>query len=248
MNLRCARRTFFWTVIFAMMLFGAAGIPLTAQEGTESGVTGESEDEGRPYDDDYPYEDDSASEGEEGDENSDLPALPIWYDAPMTGYTRGDKTFNINLGVLLPLFFTSASGKSLDNNINLGGTGSLGYNYFLNSHVFVGGILQGSFSQTVGKNFLYLIPIGFTAGYQFILSRFEFPLSVTVGGMTEQYLTFNGYWLFLKPQASGFFRFNSDWSFGLNVAWWIVPQWTNTPEKDATGNFLEITLAARYHF
>jgi hypothetical protein len=244
MKVRGTRGTFFWTMIFSAVLFVAGVFPASAQDGTD--VTGDSDDGEYQYDD--PYEDDYPDEGGEGDENAGLPALPAWDGMPLTGYTRGDKTFNISLGILPPLFFTSASGKTLDNNVMLGGMGSLAYNYFFNSRMFVGGVLHGSFSQTLGKNFLYLIPIGGTIGWQYLLSRFEFPLSVTIGGMTVQYLTFNGYWFFIKPQASGFFRFNSDWSFGLNVAWWLIPQQTNTPEKDATGNFLEITLAARYHF
>jgi hypothetical protein len=182
------------------------------------------------------------------DENAGIPIMSDWGGMPLSGYTRGDQTFNISLGILLPLFFTSASGNVLENKLSIGGIGSLAYNYFLNSHIFLGGILAGSFSQTLGKNFLYMIPIAFTAGYQFIVNRFEFPLSLTVGGITEQYLTYNGYWLFIKPQASGFFRFNNEWSFGINAAWWLAPQWTNTPEKNAVGNFMEITFSARYHF
>ncbi|MDR2659118.1 MAG: hypothetical protein LBC27_03915 [Spirochaetaceae bacterium] len=189
-----------------------------------------------------------SEEDEDEDTNAELPITSNWDGLPLSNYTRGDQTFNISLGILLPLFFTSNSGKTLENKIALGGTGSLAYTYYLNSRFFLGGVLSGSFSQTLGKNFLYLIPIGFTAGYQITMGRFEFPFSLTIGGMTEQYLTYNGYWLFIKPQASGFFRFNSDWSFGLNAAWWVAPQWTNTPEKDAVGNFMEITLSARYHF
>ncbi|MDR0383136.1 MAG: hypothetical protein LBH50_04035 [Spirochaetaceae bacterium] len=262
MNGRVARR-----IILAAALFGAAVFPLAAQDedapgnietpGNDSPY--ESEDGSRYENDgDDPYEngsdgqyeddDDNMYEGEDGDGNATLPTLPAWDGVPLTGYTRGDQTFNISLGILVPLFFVSSSGRTLDNNLHLGGTGSLSYNYFLNSRIYIGGSLQGSFSQTLGKNFLYMIPIGATLGYQFVFRRFEFPLSVTVGGVTVQYLTYNGYWFFLKPQASGFFRFNSDWSFGLNLAWWFTPQSTNTPEKNATGHFFEVTLSARYHF
>jgi hypothetical protein len=258
MNAPVARGVFFWTLIFIAAFFTVAAFPLAAQDEADGGVTGDADSgyqqedgDGYPpeYDNGYPYEDDGSYpyDDGEGDENADLPALPVWDGIPFSGYTRGDKTFNISLGILPSLFFTS-SGKTLDNHIKLGGAGSLSYNYFLNSRMFIGGVLQGSFSQTLGKNFLYMIPIGATFGYQFVLRRFEFPLSVTVGGVTVQYLTFNGYWLFIKPQASGFFRFNSDWSFGLNIAWWFAPQWTKVPEKNASGHFLEVTLSARYHF
>jgi hypothetical protein len=236
MSERFARVIFLGTITFAAAVF-----PLAAQDG-DSEVE---EIDGI----EAPEEEDGYWDDEEEDGNAGLPTTPDWNFMPASSYTRGDQTFNISMGVILPLFFTSTSGEALVNNVYTGGTGSLSYNYFLNSRMFLGGILQGSFSQTLGKNFLYLIPIGVTFGYQFVLRRFEFPLSITAGGMTQQYLTYNGYWLFLKPEASGFFRFSSDWSFGINLAWWLVPQWnTNIPEKDATGNFLEITLSARYHF
>jgi hypothetical protein len=185
---------------------------------------------------------------DEEDVNSGLPISTDWAGLSLTGYTRGDQTFNISLGILIPLFFTDLSGNAIPNKVMLGGAGALAYTYFLDSYWFVGGILEGSFSQTLGENFLYLIPIGFTLGYQIIYKRFEFPFSITAGGMTEQYLTYSLWGPFVKPQASAFFRYNSDWSFGLNAAWWLVPQVTNTRERDSTGNFFEITLCARYHF
>ncbi|MDR0685480.1 MAG: hypothetical protein LBF83_10190 [Spirochaetaceae bacterium] len=256
MNRRHVRTLFFLILIFAGTAFPSAAQESDAVDAEDTvealepiednGDYGEDGDVG---DEDGHIENEGGDiEDDDGDSNANLPITTDWEGVSLTGYTRGDQTFTISLGMLFPLFFVSKSGDLLENKISLGGAGSLAYNYFLNSNLFIGGILQGSFSQTLGKNFLYLIPIGFTAGYQFVLQRFEFPLSITVGGMTEQYLTYNGYWIFFKPQASTFFRFNSDWSFGLNVAWWLVPQWTNDPERDATGNFIELTLCARYHF
>jgi hypothetical protein len=255
MNKRRVRMLFFLTLIFAVMTFPSAAQTAGTDDNVEASPPPE-DDETRDeaeetwdYGEDGDYSEDGDGDySENEDRNANLPITTDWGGVPLTGYTRGDQTFTISLGVLFPLFFVSKSGDLLENKIFIGGTGTLAYTYFVNSNLFVGGILEGSFSPTLGKNFLYLMPIGLTAGYQFVLSRFEFPLSITVGGMTEQYLTFNGYWIFFKPQASVFFRFSSDWSFGLNTAWWIVPQWTNEPEKDATGNFLELTLCARYHF
>lgn len=256
--LSIGRRFFFAALIFLMAaVFAEAQADGEAAGGTEGtvGIEGADDTEGavgieaadETEEDGADGEADENGEDEEG-VNANLPITTDWGVMPLSGYTRGDQTFNISLGVLLPLFFTANSGGTLDNKLLVGGVGSLAYNYFLDPRFFIGGILQGSFAQTIGKNFLYLIPIGVTVGYQVVLNRFEFPFSLTAGGMTQQYLTYNGYWPFLKPQASGFFRFNSDWSFGLNAAWWIVPQWTNTPDRDAAGNFLELTLAARYHF
>ncbi|GHV84180.1 hypothetical protein AGMMS50212_15200 [Spirochaetia bacterium] len=191
-------------------------------------------------------------EEEDDDEDSQggnrPPISSIWRGTDDSMYTRGDQIFAINMGVLLPLFITDKDGKQIPTNMIVGGNGALSYSYFLDPNTFVGAELQGTFSQTLSKNFLFFIPIGVKVGYQFVYKRFEFPFSLTIGGITEQYITYNLYCLYLKPQASGFFRFSPDWSFGVNAAWWWVPQWTNDSARDAYGNFFEITLAARYHF
>jgi hypothetical protein len=101
------------------------------------------------------------------------------------------------------------------------------------------------FAQTRAENFLFLVPMGMRFGYQFILGRFEFPLSLLAGFAPQTYLEKNFFGLFVKPSASAFWRFNPDWSFGLNAAWWWVPQWAS---QTVHANFLELTLCARYHF
>jgi hypothetical protein len=101
------------------------------------------------------------------------------------------------------------------------------------------------FAQTLAKNYLFVVPIGLRAGYQFIAGRFEFPLSLMVGFAPQKYLEDGYFGFFMKPAVSAFWRFNPDWSFGVKTAWWWVPQWA---ENTVYGNFLEITLSARYHF
>ena len=161
-------------------------------------------------------------------------------------YTLGDRNFIISLGVIFPTYF----GGEIENNnhgIRLGGTGSLAFNYFLNPHFFVGGELAGSFSATRGGNMLYMVPFGVRAGYQFMLYRFEFPVSVMVGGVANRYLERGYFGLIVKPNVSVYWRFSPEWSFGLNSAWWFVPQWPSN-RHDVYGNFMELTLSARYHF
>lgn len=168
-------------------------------------------------------------------------------DYNITMYSRGDKTFTISLGVLIP---TIIAGKGMDDNehgLKVGGTGSLAFNFFLTSNIFLGGELGGMFMATRAKNMLYMVPMGARVGYQFVYRRFEFPVSVLVGFAPQKYLESNYGGLIIKPGLSVFWRFNPDWSFGLNGNWWFVPQRPKDGQK-ALGNFLELTLAARYHF
>jgi hypothetical protein len=196
----------------------------------------------------------SAQEGGE-DDTTRIPIESDWNASRFNLYSPGDKTFTIAIGALFPVLFLNNSGESYATsypvgNINIGGTGSLAFNYFLSSHLFLGGEIQGMFASTLGGNMLYIVPMGVRIGYQFIAGSFEFPLSFMVGIAPQSYSSNARYFgLFLKPQGSVFWRFNSEWSFGLNAGWWFVPQWPVTgSEYSRYGNFLELTLAARYHF
>jgi hypothetical protein len=185
---------------------------------------------------------------QEGGDEEQEPIPSDWSNFMPNLYARGDQTFNISLGLTFPVLFIGASGEKLPNNISLGGTLSLSYNYFITSGFFVGGELGLMFAGTVGSNMLFIVPFGVRAGYQVVLSRFEFPVSLTIGGAPETYLETNYFGLWMKPEVSVFFRFSPDWSFGINGAWWWLPQWTAEPSKDANGHFVELTLSARYHF
>jgi len=111
----------------------------------------------------------------------------------------------------------------------------------------MGAELGGMFASTRAGNMLYIVPFGARFGYQFVIKRFEFPLSVMIGAAPQKYLS-NGYiGLVVKPGASVFWRFNPDWSFGLNGVWWFVPEWPKNG-YNVNGNFMELTMSARYHF
>ena len=191
-----------------------------------------------------------AQEDGDGGDESEPNSPPIESDWDVYRpdlYARGDKTFNISLGVIFPTIFAGKGLEGNPNNLKLGGTGSLTFNYFVGSHVFLGGELGGMFAATLGENMLYAVPFGLRAGYQFIARRFEFPLVLMVGAAPQKYLEKGYFGLIIKPGASGFFRYSPDWSFGLNAQWWMLPQWPKNG-KSVFGNFMEFTLSARYHF
>jgi hypothetical protein len=168
-------------------------------------------------------------------------------------YSSGEQVMSFTLGAAIPLFYTNSGGIAPNGtNVTVGGGGRLSYDYFFAPRFFVGGEAGGEFAGTIGENMLYIVPFGVRAGYQFTFSiknaRFEIPISLEIGGVIQKYLETDYFGLFLKPMVSGFFRFNPDWSFGLNVGWQIIPQWTKEPRKDMTGHFLEVSLSVRFHF
>lgn len=177
-----------------------------------------------------------------------LPTDSGWKGVNASLYAAGDKTFVISLGSTIPAFFLDASGGFLENNVYLGGTGFLGYNYYLSSSFAVGAEFGAMFASTIGANMLYIIPFGAKLTYQFVASPFEFPLSLTLGFAAQRHLSSSYFGFFAKPEASFFWRFNQDWSFGVNAAAWFLPQWGTDTGEDSYGFFQELTLAARYHF
>jgi hypothetical protein len=197
-----------------------------------------------------------AQEAGEPDYDNGEPPIESGWDGYMPDlYSRGDQTFTISAGVIFPILFLN-QGTVMDHHFKppIGGSlGPLAYTYFLNSHFFVGGEIGFMFNYTLAEGTIVLIPIGVHAGYQPRFRRFEFPLGITVGIAPQKYLNFGYFGFFMKGMASVFYRFNPDWSFGLNVNWNWFPQWPMedgdpAPNKNMDGNIIGLTFSARYHF
>jgi len=172
-----------------------------------------------------------------------------WDDYSMDLYTRGDQTFTISLGVVFPtLFFFKDENMNHQITPPVGGTGSLAYYYYFNSFFFTGFEVGIMVLPTLANNALYIIPLGARAGTQFIKGRFEFPVYMSFGMAWQNYLNLGYYGIYARAGGGAFFRPIADWSFGLSTSWSWFPQWTNEPSKNVAGNFVDLTLSARYHF
>ncbi|MDR2072783.1 MAG: hypothetical protein LBP60_05055 [Spirochaetaceae bacterium] len=193
------------------------------------------------------------SEDEE-DEGEYIPIESDWSRVKDTQYARGDQVFAMGLGLVKPLFFVDQQRGYQDTNIKLGGLGALGWNYFLSPHLFAGAELSAMFAATLGENMYFCIPIGVRGGYQFIFRRFEFPFSVLVGVAPQTHKERSYFGFFSKAEGAAFFRFNSDWSFGITTSFWWVPQWTSKARVDYDGDvhihgfFWAFSIGARFHF
>jgi hypothetical protein len=177
----------------------------------------------------------------------ELPIDSDWSGILPSLYEPGDQMLTMTAGMVFPTLFLHHDGPR-DPNIYPGGVLALSYVAFLTPQVFMGGELGGMAAGTKGKNMVYLVSVGFRAGYQFLLGRFEFPLSLVIGGCPQKFQDDGYFGLILKPGAGAFFRFNPEFSFGISADWWWVPQWTGDRTRDVYGNFLDFTLSVRYHF
>jgi len=167
-------------------------------------------------------------------------------------YARGDQVVTISIGAAFPVLFYNGNGDKITHKITppVGGSLSLAYTYFLGAHFFIGAEAGFITAFTLSENAVFLIPIGARAGWQFAIRRFEFPLYVAIGIAPQKYLDFGYFGMYLKGTIAGFFRYNPNWSFGLNADWTWFPQWPKNKKKneEVNGNFIGVSLSARYHF
>jgi len=183
-------------------------------------------------------------------QNNDDPQVETdWDDYKYELFARGDQTFIISLGLVFPLFAFNNEG-TIPQGIDppVGGTGSLGFNYYLNSKLYIGGEIAGMFLSTIGGSTLYMIPLGFKIGTQLVLGRFEFPVSAVLGVTWHTYLDLGYFGFYAKASVCALFRATKDWAFGITSSYYFFPEWTGNPKEDAYGNFLDLNLTARYQY
>jgi hypothetical protein len=175
---------------------------------------------------------------------------PDWEDIYKSDlYTRGDQTLSIGLGVGFPIAFIN-QGEVIEHKITppIGGTGHINYTYYFNSRFFMSGELGLLFLPTIGGNTVFITFFGSRVGTQFILGRFEFPISIALGGTIQTYLDFGYFGYYMKIGAGAYFRITNQWSFGITSNFCWFPQWTNDPAKSIDALFVDLSIVGRYHF
>lgn len=168
-------------------------------------------------------------------------------------YTLGDQILSINLGIFAPLFYTGSDEGAQPANLSVGGVGSIAWASYLNNTMTVGAEMSGSFSFTPNLNTLFLLHFAGTYTYTIRRYPFEFPLHMAVGMNIARLQESTKIDPVVKPGASFYWAYNTQWSFGLNLKYWWIPQIyssrSDVPQSDTRfGNFLEISLSALYHF
>lgn len=172
---------------------------------------------------------------------------------PITAYVyepirKGDHFIRMGLQMGVPLFNTSAKKFAIKTNIYPGGSIFLGYAYYLNHGISLGGDLAFSFYPTLGSNLYFSVPFTFNTGYTFAITKFRIPLTFGIGGNYQAYNNTRYFSLFFRPQAGFFYQYSPEWSFGGELSWDIVPQWYKDRKFNRIGNFLNLGFAVRYHF
>jgi hypothetical protein len=169
-------------------------------------------------------------------------------------YGQGSQTFSINAGIILPLFILFPNQSDVlvpfGDQLSLGGTGSLEWAAFLNNRLSLGIGLAGSFAFTQQKNTHSLIPITANLTYVFFLNSFEIPVLVGAGFAVNRVDDQVYFGSIMKVGTGFFYNINAEWSLGLRTQYWLVPEiyFGTQSDKTAYGNFLDISLSAKFHF
>jgi hypothetical protein len=167
-----------------------------------------------------------------------------------SAYGLGDQVLSINLGPFIPLFFLANDGTTSPTQLTLGGTGSIAWSAYVTGAIRVGAEIGGVFAfSRPNLNSLLMLPILAQAQYVMTFYPFEVPISLGVGMNIVKYGELKNIDLLIKPGASVLWIYDSKWSFGLNLAWWLDMQfYPSDPTQNRIGNFLEVSLSALYHY
>ncbi len=130
----------------------------------------------------------------------------------------------------------------------VGGSGTLGYMRFINSWLAVGGDASFAYMTTIGDNIFTYIPLMAKVMFQPTVYKFEFPLTLGIGGAFENYNNDTYFGLVIKPEVGAFYRHSPSWSFGIGAGLYIMPQWSKESHTNYTGLIMDVSLTARYHF
>jgi hypothetical protein len=168
----------------------------------------------------------------------------------VSAYALGDQVLSINLGPFIPLFLLANDGTVSKTNLTLGGTGSIAWSAYVSSAIRIGAEIGGVFAfSRPNLNTLLSLPILARVQYVMTFYPFEVPISLGVGMNIVKYGELKNIDLLIKPGASLMWIYDSKWSFGLNLAWWWDMQfYPSDPTQSRTGNFLEVSLSALYHY
>lgn len=151
----------------------------------------------------------------------------------------GDSFIRLSLAVDIPL---------KPENMFTGGSGTLGFYSFLSSWFAVGGDFSFAYSETLGSNVYYFIPLMARAMAQLTVGKFEFPILLGIGGSFQNYVDRMYFGLTIQPEIGAFYRIRQDWSAGVMCGLYIMPQWFDNEEYNYTGYIMTTTLSVRYHF
>lgn len=167
----------------------------------------------------------------------------------LPGHELGDQIFSLRAGLIFPLFYHDFDEfDTYDSNSTFGATGTLQWNFYLTSVIRVGLDVGLAFALDPNDNLYNMVPITGNVTYVISVSRFEFPISFSAGINILNFQDFYNSAIILKPAIAGYWRYDANLSFGINLGYWWSVEFPSGDNPWVAGNFLEITPSLFYHF
>jgi len=168
---------------------------------------------------------------------------------PVNPFLPGDQTIGLTVGLQLPLFILPDTRAVIEPKLDLGGSFSFSYQYFIYRGIAIGGTIGGAFNSSIGDQSLFVAPLSFRGAYWWTLGSFEFDVGAEVGGYLLRLGDDGVLGPFAKLGGGAFWNSASSWSIGLQSYFWLVPELHVGDYSDLTrtSGFLEVALAAVYH-
>ncbi len=183
------------------------------------------------------WDDSDEDWGDSEEETKESPTFNVG-DFELNSY--GDQSIRIGL---------SGNYALSPHNLGWGGNFTLGYNFFIDSLFSVGGSVNFNYHRTRGSNVFYNVPIMAKGTLNISVGRYEIPISFSAGFALQSYLTRFYLGPIAKPEIGLFYRTNSDWSIGVTLGTYLIPQYyINNSANNRFGTTVEAGLSVKYHF
>ena len=164
----------------------------------------------------------------------------------------GDKVFNLDLGIDLPVFYQPFQSESVALQLGLGGLLGLSVEGYLNNEIRVGGGVKLNFSSDPNGIYLFTLPFFAKGTYEFKFYPYRFTTGLELGAIMLAYGEDIKVDPFIAPTLGFSFVVDPKWTIGLNGKYWLIPQvYYGESKLDAhngIANFAEISVGFSYNF
>ena len=173
--------------------------------------------------------------------------------------TLGSQIFQIDLGLMIPLFSHNSDGTVFKPGaiMDLGGAGRLRWGAYITQFLAFGidlsGAINGGPNTKTTGNTIGLFNVGPHVTTIFRLGNFQLPVSLTPAFSVLSYAGSSYVGFTVKPGLGIYYDATPNWSFGLDLSYWWVPELyaaggTPSPVQNRFGNLLEVSISALYSF
>jgi hypothetical protein len=135
-------------------------------------------------------------------------------------------------------------------NLDLGGSFSFTYQYFVARGWAVGGDIAASLNYTIGGSSVFILPLGATWSYWWTTLPLEFTVFSEAGIYMMRESTNGMFDPYAKAGAAAYWRITPSWGIGLKAALWFIPEihyGNYYASQTEYGGIVETSIAAVYH-